>query len=180
MIVVIVGMLLSLITSLNMTVASIVTAIKNRPRAEYAEPQREHKDTAQAIVDTVATHHIEHVQRAEQRRASRMQRVRPAGRRSSPARRDAQKECKALCAHAAGCFCGEQPQAGKAVRSSPRRSRRPRKCPPRAQAEPEVHTDYKSQFDALIADQPEPPAKAAEAGTGRGTGSPRHPATSFP
>ena len=60
------------ITSLNMTVASIVTAIKNRPRAEYAEPQREHKDTAQAIVDTVATHHIEHVQRAEQRRASRM------------------------------------------------------------------------------------------------------------
>ena len=36
--VVIVGMLLSLITSLNMTVASIVTAIRNRPRAEYAEP----------------------------------------------------------------------------------------------------------------------------------------------
>ena len=71
-IVVIVGMLLSLITSLNMTVASIVTAIRNRPRAEYAEPQREHKDTAQAIVDTVTTHHIEHVQRAEQRRASRM------------------------------------------------------------------------------------------------------------
>ena len=35
-------------------------------------------------------------------------------------------------------------------------------APAAAQAEPEVHTDYKSQFDALIADQPEPPAKAAE------------------
>ena len=132
-IVVIVGMLLSLITSLNMTVESIVTAIKNRPRAEYAEPQREHKDTAQAIVDTVATHHIEHVRQVElahPRRAALLgpldmlaprvadERVRPAGRRSSPARRDAQKECKAFCAHAAGCFCGEQPQAGKAVRSA--------------------------------------------------------------
>lgn len=69
--VVIVGMLLSLITSLNMTVASIVTAIRNRPRAEYAEPQREHKDPAQVLVDTVANKHIEHVQRTEQRRASR-------------------------------------------------------------------------------------------------------------
>ena len=35
-------------------------------------------------------------------------------------------------------------------------------APAAAQAEPEVHTDYKSQFDALIADQPEPPAKMAE------------------
>ena len=70
--VVIIGMLLSLITSLNMTVSSIVTAIKNRPRAEYAEPQREHKDPAQVLVDTVANKHIEHVQRTEQRRASRM------------------------------------------------------------------------------------------------------------
>ena len=70
--VVIIGMLLSLITSLNMTVSSIVTAIKNRPRVEYAEPQREHKDPAQVIVDTVANKHIEHVQRTEQRRASRM------------------------------------------------------------------------------------------------------------
>lgn len=70
--VVIIGMLLSLITSLNMTVSSIVTAIKNRPRVEYAEPQRKHKDPAQVIVDTVANKHIEHVQRTEQRRASRM------------------------------------------------------------------------------------------------------------
>ena len=159
-IVVIVGMLLSLITSLNMTVASIVTAIKNRPRAEYAEPQREHKDTAQAIVDTVATHHIEHVQRAEQRRASRMSEFdlpvddpplpeetpKKSVKRSAPMRPDvfvenSRRQAKPSAAPA------QEPEAAEA---------------PAAQAEPEVHTDYKSQFDALIADQPEPPAKMAE------------------
>ena len=160
-IVVIVGMLLSLITSLNMTVASIVTAIKNRPRAEYAEPQREHKDTAQAIVDTVATHHIEHVQRAEQRRTSRMSEFdlpvddpplpeetpKKSAKRSAPMRPDvfvenSRRQAKLSAAPA------QEPEAAEA--------------PAAAQAEPEVHTDYKSQFDALIADQPEPPAKAAE------------------
>lgn len=160
-IVVIVGMLLSLITSLNMTVASIVTAIRNRPRAEYAEPQREHKDTAQAIVDTVATHHIEHVQRAEQRRASRMSEFdlpvddpplpeetpKKSVKRSAPMRPDvfvenSRRQAKLSAAPA------QEPEAAEA--------------PAAAQAEPEVHTDYKSQFDALIADQPEPPAKAAE------------------
>ena len=160
-IVVIVGMLLSLITSLNMTVASIVTAIKNRPRAEYAEPQREHKDTAQAIVDTVATHHIEHVQRAEQRRASRMSEFdlpvddpplpeetpKKSAKRSAPMRPDvfvenSRRQAKPSAAPA------QEPEAAEA--------------PAAAQAEPEVHTDYKSQFDALIADQPEPPSKAAE------------------
>ena len=160
-IVVIVGMLLSLITSLNMTVASIVTAIKNRPRAEYAEPQREHKDTAQAIVDTVATHHIEHVQRAEQRRASRMSEFdlpvddpplpeeppKKSAKRSAPMRPDvfvenSRRQAKLSAAPA------QEPEAAEA--------------PAAAQAEPEVHTDYKSQFDALIANQPEPPAKVAE------------------
>ena len=160
-IVVIVGMLLSLITSLNMTVASIVTAIKNRPRAEYAEPQREHKDTAQAIVDTVATHHIEHVQRAEQRRASRMSEFdlpvddpplpeetpKKSAKRSAPMRPDVFVENSRRQAKPSA----EPTQESEAA-----------EAPAAAQAEPEVHTDYKSQFDALIADQPEPPAKMAE------------------
>ena len=160
-IVVIVGMLLSLITSLNMTVASIVTAIKNRPRAEYAEPQREHKDTAQAIVDTVATHHIEHVQRAEQRRASRMSEFdlpvddpplpeetpKKSAKRSAPMRPDVFVENSRRQAKPSAAPV-QEPEAAEA--------------PAAAQAEPEVHTDYKSQFDALIADQPGPPAKMAE------------------
>ena len=158
-IVVIVGMLLSLITSLNMTVASIVTAIKNRPRAEYAEPQREHKDTAQAIVDTVTTHHIEHVQRAEQRRASRMSEFdlpvddpplpeetpKKSAKRSAPMRPDVFVE-----------------NSRRQAKPSAAPAQEPEEALAAAQAEPEVHTDYKSQFDALIADQPEPPAKAAE------------------
>ena len=160
-IVVIVGMLLSLITSLNMTVASIVTAIKNRPRAEYAEPQREHKDTAQAIVDTVATHHIEHVQRAEQRRASRMSEFdlpvddpplpeetpKKSAKRSAPMRPDV--------------FVENSRRQAK-LSAAPAQESEAAEAPAAAQAEPEVHTDYKSQFDALIADQPEPPAKMAE------------------
>lgn len=64
-------MLLSLITSLNMTVASIVTAIRNRPRCGICRAAARAQGPAQVLVDTVANKHIEHVQRTEQRRASR-------------------------------------------------------------------------------------------------------------
>lgn len=61
---------LELITSLNMTVAGIITAIKNRPRAEYDEPKREHPDPAERIVNHVAQKHIAHAeQQAGRRRA---------------------------------------------------------------------------------------------------------------
>ena len=159
--VVIIGMLLSLITSLNMTVSSIVTAIRNRPRAEYAEPQREHKDPAQVLVDTVANKHIEHVQRTEQRRASRMSEFdlpvddppmpeqpekKTSGRKNAPVRPDV--------------FVENSRRQAKAAEAAPAA---PQQEPP-VPAEPEetpVHTDYKSQFDALIADQPEPPEEEA-------------------
>ncbi len=162
--VVIIGMLLSLITSLNMTVSSIVTAIKNRPRAEYAEPQREHKDPAQVLVDTVANKHIEHVQRTEQRRASRMSEFdlpvddpplpeqavkKTAGRKNASVRPDVFVENSRRQAKAAEAAPAEEP------REEPQAS---------SPAEPEevpVHTDYKTQFDALIAEQPEPPEEEA-------------------
>ena len=154
--VVIIGMLLSLITSLNMTVSSIVTAIRNRPRAEYAEPQREHKDPAQVLVDTVANKHIEHVQSTEQRRASRMSEFdlpvddppmpeqpekKTSGRKNAPVRPDVFVENSRRQAKAA------EPQQEPPVPAEPE--------------ETPVHTDYKSQFDALIADQPEPPEEEA-------------------
>ena len=158
--VVIVGMLLSLITSLNMTVASIVTAIRNRPRAEYAEPQREHKDPAQVLVDTVANKHIEHVQRTEQRRASRASEFdlpvddpplpeqpekKTAGRKNAPVRPDVFVENSRRQEKPAAAPLPEPPQA-----------------PAQEEAEqPPVHTDYKSQFDALIADTQEAPAEEA-------------------
>ena len=153
-IVVIAGTLLSLITSLNMTVSGIVTAIKNRPRAEYAEPQREHKDPAQAIVDTVANRHIEHVQRTEQRRASRMSEFdlpvddpplpeqpekKASGKKNTPIRPDIFVE-------------NARRQAQPAQQAGPEPE--PASQTPAAEQEPTVHTDYKSQFDALIAEQP--------------------------
>ena len=158
--VVIVGMLLSLITSLNMTVASIVTAIRNRPRAEYAEPQREHKDPAQVLVDTVANKHIEHVQRTEQRRASRASdfdlpvddppmpeqpEKKPSGRKNAPVRPDVFVENSRRQEKPAAAPLPEPPQAPA----------------PEEAEQPPVHTDYKSQFDALIADTQEAPAEEA-------------------
>ena len=154
--VVIVGMLLSLITSLNMTVASIVTAIRNRPRAEYAEPQREHKDPAQVLVDTVANKHIEHVQRTEQRRASRASdfdlpvddpplpeqpEKKTAGRKNAPVRPDVFVENSRRQEKPAAAPLPEPPQAPA----------------PEEAEQPPVHTDYKSQFDALITDAQKAP-----------------------
>ena len=161
--VVIVGMLLSLITSLNMTVASIVTAIRNRPRAEYAEPQREHKDPAQVLVDTVANKHIEHVQRTEQRRASRASdfdlpvddppmpeqpEKKTAGRKNAPVRPDVFVENSR-----------RQEKAAEAARPEPQQE--PQAPAQEETEQPPVHTDYKSQFDALIADTQEAPAEEA-------------------
>lgn len=69
-IVLLAALALELITSLNMTVSGIITAIKNRPRIEYDEPKREHPDPAERIVNHVAQKRIDHVeQQMERRRA---------------------------------------------------------------------------------------------------------------
>ena len=65
-IVLLAALLLELITTLNMTIAGIIAAIRNRPRPEYDEPKREHPDPAQMIVNHVAQKQIE---RAERRAA---------------------------------------------------------------------------------------------------------------
>lgn len=54
---------LLLLTSLNMTVSGVITAIRNRPRPEYEPPKREHRDPAEVIVNHVAEKHIEHTER---------------------------------------------------------------------------------------------------------------------
>ena len=70
-IVLLAALAMELITSLNMTVSGIITAIKNRPRIEYDEPKREHPDPAERIVNHVATRHIEHVQQEQERRRAK-------------------------------------------------------------------------------------------------------------
>ena len=66
-IVLLAALLLELITCLNMTIGGILTAIRERPRAEYAEPQREHPDPAQVIVNHVAQRQIERTERKRSR-----------------------------------------------------------------------------------------------------------------
>lgn len=63
------ALILLLLTSLNMTVAGVIRAIKNRPRVEYEPPQREHRDVAETIVNHVAERHIENVERRRSRAA---------------------------------------------------------------------------------------------------------------
>ena len=70
-IVLFIALILELITSLNMTVSGIITAIRNRPRAEYAEPQREHPDPAERIVNHVAQKHIERAEMQQERRRAK-------------------------------------------------------------------------------------------------------------
>ena len=63
----IVVLLLALLTSFNMTVLSLARAIKNRPRAEYAPPAKEHADPAEVLVNHVSQKQIE---RAERKRSN--------------------------------------------------------------------------------------------------------------
>ena len=154
-IVLLAGFLLSLITSLNMTVAGIITAIKNRPRAEYDAPQREHPDPAQAIVDHVAAAHAQQLERRQTRRSDF----------------DLPVDDPPLAGSAAA---EKKPQAREKRQTlrpdeyieQSRRSRRQDSAVPAPQPEsetpapqaPSVHTDYRAEFDALVSQQPEPEA----------------------
>ena len=59
----VISFILELLASLNMTVLSIVKAIKNRPRPEYEQPEEDPVDTAARLVNHVAQRHIERVER---------------------------------------------------------------------------------------------------------------------
>jgi S-DNA-T family DNA segregation ATPase FtsK/SpoIIIE len=63
------ALVIELLTSLNMTIAGIVTAIRNRPRPEpYDEPQLEHPDPASVIVNHVAQKRAERAERAAEKK----------------------------------------------------------------------------------------------------------------
>ncbi len=150
------GLILSLITSLNMTIKGIFTAIKNRPRVEYDEPQREHKDPAEVIVNRVATKHIEQMER---RRAKASEFDLPVDEPPLPEksrnttkkgmRPDEYVEQSQREGAAAAKPQAESPKTEQAVQTA-------------APVQQPVHTDYKKQFDDLIA-QPVKKETAAEA-----------------
>ena len=55
-------LILSLLCALNMTIAGIAQAVKNRPKLGYDEPE-EPQDNAAAVVNYVAQKHIDHVKK---------------------------------------------------------------------------------------------------------------------
>ena len=154
------GFVAALLTMLNMTVRGIVTAIKNRPRAEYAEPQKEHKDPAEVIVNHVATKHIEHVEKVEQRKARASDFDLPVDEPPLPVRESKKREKRLRP--------DEYIEKSRRDAGAPVQTEQPKKTEQPEQMEfsdepdilpihrPEkpvqpVHTDYKTQFDELIA-----------------------------
>ncbi len=65
-------LVVALLGALNMTVPSLIRAIRNRPRLpKYEEPEEEPEDTATVLVNRVANRHIEQqLERRERRRAA--------------------------------------------------------------------------------------------------------------
>ena len=63
-------LLVCLLVVTNMTLNSIVEAIRNRPRLEYDEPEEDEPDTAAAVVNYVAQKHIDHVQKVQKKRTA--------------------------------------------------------------------------------------------------------------
>ena len=133
-------LLLELITTLNMTISGIITAIRDRPRPEYDEPKHEHPDPAQAIVNHVAQKQIERTER----RAARSEFDLPiddpplangqgSGQEANPVPQPAPRRKK-----------GERPVSPDEFLTQ---QRRPQQPPQGAQ---ETESEHKQRFDALL------------------------------
>ncbi len=61
MIFLVVALILELLTCANMTISGIIKAIRQRPRLEYAAPQKHHEDPAKVLVDKMARRHNQKV-----------------------------------------------------------------------------------------------------------------------
>ena len=139
-IVLLAALLLELITTLNMTISGIITAIRDRPRPEYDEPKHEHPDPAQTIVNHVAQKQIERTER----RAARSEFDLPiddpplangqgSGQEANPVPQPAPRRKK-----------GERPVSPDEFLTQ---QRRPQQPPQGAQ---ETESEHKQRFDALL------------------------------
>jgi S-DNA-T family DNA segregation ATPase FtsK/SpoIIIE len=152
-IVLIVALLMELLTSLNMTVNGIVTAIKNRPRAEYDEPQYEHPDPAEVLVNHVAQKHIE---REERKRARASEFDLPVDEPPMPVREPESREKRIIPPDQ---FLLEK-QKQKKPAPKPEPAPAPEKAEEPAQMEILEKQDYKEQFESLIAEANDKPLPA--------------------
>ena len=152
-IVLLVALVLLLLTSLNMTVMGIITAIKNRPKVEYDPPKREHRDPAEVIVNHVAEKHIE---RTERRRSKTAEFDLPVDEPPLPVKEPAAQEKKIVRPD-------EFVAQSRSQKKQPQQER-PAPEPVKMQeaAQDDERLDYKEQFESLIAEangvKPAPPA----------------------
>ena len=137
-IVLLAALLLELITTLNMTISGIITAIRDRPRPEYDEPKHEHPDPAQTIVNHVAQKQIERTER----RAARSEfdlpvddpplvNGQPSAQEANPVPQPAPRRKK-----------GERPVSPDEFLTQQRR--------PQPQEAQETESEHKQRFDALL------------------------------
>ena len=139
-IVLLAALLLELITTLNMTISGIITAIRDRPRPEYDEPKHEHPDPAQAIVNHVAQKQIERTER----RAARSEFDLPV---DDPPLADGQgraAEDIPVPQPAPRRKRGERPVSPDEFLTQQRRPQ------PQPQESAETESEHKQRFDALL------------------------------
>lgn len=134
---------LLLLTSLNMTVSGIITAIKNRPRPEYEPPKREHRDPAEVIVNHVAEKRIEHTER---KRSKAAEFDLPVDEPPLPVKEPSEQEKKIV-----------RPDEFVALSRKQKKQQTPAPAPEIAQLEQpaaaeDERLDYKEQFESLLAE----------------------------
>ena len=159
---------LSLLMSLNMTVVSLIRAIRNRPRPVYDPPVREHADPAERLVNHVAQKQIE---RVERKRAAISEFDLPvdeppalAQEEEKPAKpQKAQKlQQRADAVKKRDLFLESLQQPEPAREPEPAAEEQPEPEPvvipePEPVAEPEPVSETKSRFDAIAAQTMEEP-----------------------
>ena len=136
------ALVLLLLTSLNMTVVGIITAIKNRPRAEYDPPKREHRDPAEVIVNHVAEKHIE---RTERKRSKAAEFDLPVDEPPLPVKEPAAQEKKIVRPD-------EFIAQSRSQKKQPPQQEQPASVQTQQAAQDDERLDYKEQFESLIAE----------------------------
>ena len=136
------ALVLLLLTSLNMTVVGIITAIKNRPRAEYDPPKREHRDPAEVIVNHVAEKHIE---RTERKRSKAAEFDLPVDEPPLPVKEPAAQEKKIVRPD-------EFIAQSRSQKKQPPQQEPPASVQTQQAAQDDEQLDYKEQFESLIAE----------------------------
>ena len=138
------ALVMELITCLNMTIGGIITAVRERPRPEYDEPQREHPDPAKVIVDHVAQKQIE---RTERKRSRMSEFDLPVDDPPMPVRESAEKQGKKeLVSPDQYVLESRKKHKNEKTAQSPEPAREPLRVPEEAAG----RFDRKKQFDELL------------------------------